>query len=128
MVAVGGVIQRNGRLLIGRRLEDDTFGGLWEFPGGKIEPGESPEDCLRRELMEELGVSAEIGARICVVEPNEGFKLIAHRAVIVEGEPELREHSRLEWVLPGELSGYDMLPADGPVVEMLLDVDRAEAG
>ena len=117
--AVAGVIERDGLYLIGKRLPDDRYGGLWEFPGGKIEPGETPEECLERELMEELGVETGIGELVCTVQPSDRFHLTVHRACIVKGEPELREHSDLRWVHLEELDDFEMLPADGPVVRTL---------
>ena len=62
--AAAAVIERDGRLLVGLRLKNDSFGGYWEFPGGKLEPGENVVECLRRELREELEVECEIGERI----------------------------------------------------------------
>ena len=122
--AVAAVIERKGRYLIGQRLPDDTLGGFWEFPGGKIEVGETPKQCLERELEEELGVQARIGGLVCTVKPNERFQLTVHRARILEGEPEMREHSDLRWVALEELESYDMLPADKPVITTLLANDR----
>ena len=58
------VIEREGRVLVARRRGGDRFAGLWEFPGGKIEPGEAPRDCLRREILEELGLDVEVGASL----------------------------------------------------------------
>lgn len=121
---VAGVIQRDDRYLIGRRLPEDNYGNLWEFPGGKIEPGETTRQCLQRELMEELGVETEIGALICTVQPSERFHLTVHRARILEGELELREHSELIWVTLEEMETFDLLPADRPIIEVL----ASEAG
>lgn len=118
--AVAGVIERNGLILIGRRLPEDSWGGLWEFPGGKIEPGETTEDCLARELMEELGVETRVGERLCVVQPSDRFHLTVHRVEILSGEPELREHTDLRWVEPERLEDFDMLPANRPVIGYLL--------
>jgi 8-oxo-dGTP diphosphatase len=114
-------MQRDGLILIGRRLEDDSYGGFWEFPGGKIESGETNEECLERELMEELGVPTRIGALICIVEPSSSFQLTVHHATILEGEPELHEHSELRWVTLEELPGFDLLPADRPVITALAE-------
>lgn len=122
--AVAAVIERKGCYLIGQRLPEDTLGGFWEFPGGKIEVGETPKQCLERELEEELGVQARIGSIVCTVKPNERFQLTVHRARILEGEPELREHKDLRWVPLEELDSYDMLPADRPVITTLLETDR----
>lgn len=117
--AVAGVIQRGDRYLIGQRLPDDKYGGLWEFPGGKIEPGESDQQCLERELMEELGVETDIGPLVCTVQPSQRFHLTVHRASITSGELELREHSELRWVTLDEMPEFDMLPADCPVIDVL---------
>ena len=68
VVVLAAVIERGGRFLLGRRLKDTHLAGLWEFPGGKCEPGEPHEACLTRELREELGVEASIGAELIVIE------------------------------------------------------------
>lgn len=117
--AAAAVIERDGRLLVGLRLKNDSFGGYWEFPGGKLEPGENVVDCLRRELREELEVECEIGERICVVRPNPGFKLTVHLGTILEGEPSLIEHEELKWATLEELADLRMLPADKPVLKKL---------
>ncbi len=117
--AVAGVIERDGLYLIGQRLPDDRYGGLWEFPGGKIEAGETPQECLERELMEELGVETEIGDLVCVVQPSHRFHLTVHRARILKGEPEIREHTELRWIGLEDFGNFDMLPADQPVIEAL---------
>ena len=117
--AAAAVIERKGEYLIGKRQEDDSMGGLWEFPGGKIEVGETPIQCLERELEEELGVEAQIGAIVCTVKPSERFQLTVHRAQILQGEPEVREHTELRWVPLAELDSYEMLPADRPVIKAL---------
>ena len=124
--AVAGVIERKGCYLIGQRLPDDTLGGYWEFPGGKIEIGETPVECLQRELQEELGVETRIGSLVCTVTPSDRFHLTVHRARIIAGEPEIREHTELRWVTLEEMGGYDMLPADLPVVRQL--IESSEAG
>ena len=118
--AVAAVIERKGCYLIGQRLPDDSLGGYWEFPGGKIEVGETPKQCLERELEEELGVEAQIGRLICTVKPSERFQLTVHHAQILNNvEPEIREHTELRWVPLEELESYDMLPADRPVIKAL---------
>ena len=117
--AAAAVIERDGRLLVGLRLKNDSFGGYWEFPGGKLEPGENVVECLRRELREELEVECEIGERICVVRPNPGFRLTVHLGRILEGEPSVIEHEELRWATLEELADLRMLPADKPVLKKL---------
>ena len=119
--AAAAVIERDGLILVGLRMKDDTYGGYWEFPGGKIDPGEDTRQCLIRELEEELEITAEIGEVICVVQPNPNFHLTVHHARIVSGEPRLIEHDELRWVRAEELPNLSMLPADEPVVRKLLD-------
>ncbi|MEE2681093.1 MAG: (deoxy)nucleoside triphosphate pyrophosphohydrolase [Planctomycetota bacterium] len=117
--ATAAVIERDGLILVGLRMKNDTYGGLWEFPGGKIDPGEDTRTCLARELEEELGITAEIGDVVCVVEPNPGFHLTVHHARIIDGEPRLIEHDELRWVRLDQLDELDMLPADKPVIRTL---------
>lgn len=116
------VIERDGRVLIARRPAGKRRGGLWEFPGGKLEAGEDPRDCLRRELREELGVEAEVGELLVRhVQAYDDFtiELWSYRARLVSGTPEAREHEALAWVVPAELGGYEFPAADVPTVELL---------
>ena len=126
--AAAAVIEREGRMLVGLRLKDDSYGGFWEFPGGKLEPGEDVVECLKRELQEELEVECDIGELICVVNPNPGFRLTVHHATIVEGEPRLIEHQELRWVTLEELGKLRMLPADKPVLRKLLEDPAGRGG
>lgn len=113
-----------GRVLIAQRPFDKEHGGLWEFPGGKIEPGESPEAALVRELREELGVtiaperlepltfsSAGRGARHLL--------LLLYRCTAWQGEPRPLDAAAIRWVFPVALGDYDMPPADRPFVSVL---------
>jgi 8-oxo-dGTP diphosphatase len=116
------VIDRDGRVLIARRRSGDRFGGVWEFPGGKIEPGESPEESLRREIDEELGMAIEIGPCLGAfpyVSPAWSIELIAFRAVWTSGTMILREHDEVRWVAPGELASYPFAEPDRPIVHLL---------
>lgn len=117
------VIEKNGKILLAQRKEGDTLAGKWEFPGGKIEPGETPEVCLRRELREEFGVDTKIGAFICSSKfeyKHLPVELLVYRAEHLSGEFKLHEHDRIEWVAPEELANYDLSSADIPVVGELL--------
>jgi 8-oxo-dGTP diphosphatase len=113
-----------GRVLIAQRPFGKEYAGLWEFPGGKIEPGESPEAALVRELREELGVtvvpeqlepltfsSAGRGARHLL--------LLLYRCTAWQGEPRALDAAAIRWVLPAALVDYDMPPADRPFVSVL---------
>ncbi len=116
------VIERNGKILIARRRRGDSLAGKWEFPGGKLEPGETPEECLKRELKEELGIETEVGAFFCssrFVYPHIAVELLVYRTSYVSGEIELLEHDRVEWVSPETLRETDFSEADRPVVRRL---------
>ena len=116
------VIERDGRVLIARRKSGDRFGGVWEFPGGKLEPGETPEAGLRREIDEELGMSIGIGPGLGsfpYVSPAWSIELIAFRAVWTTGTMILREHDEVRWVAPGELASYAFAEPDRPIVRLL---------
>jgi 8-oxo-dGTP diphosphatase len=116
------VIERDGRVLIARRRSGDRFGGVWEVPGGKIEPGESPEEGLRREIDEELGMAIEIGPCLGAfpfVSPAWSIELIAFRAAWTAGTMILREHDEVRWVGPGELASYPFAEPDRPIVHLL---------
>jgi 8-oxo-dGTP diphosphatase len=120
---VAAVIRReDGRLLITQRLADDTLGGYWEFPGGKVDPGEELRAALVRELREEIGVEAEIGAEIHHIThayPDRDVRLYFYEVRIVSGEPRLIEVADLRWVTLDELMDYQFPEADRPLLEQL---------
>lgn len=120
---VAGVIRRaDGRLLISQRLADDTLGGYWEFPGGKVEPGEELQAALLRELREELGVETEIGTeihRIVHGYPDRDVRLYFFDAIIVAGEPQKLEVADLRWVTLDELMDYQFPEADRALLHQL---------
>lgn len=117
------VIERDGKILIAKRKSTDRMGGRWEFPGGKLNLNESPEECLKRELKEELNIEAQIGEFICrskfryMLVPLE---LLVYRAKYVSGELKALEHDDIKWVLPADLNKYDFVKADIGVVERLI--------
>jgi 8-oxo-dGTP diphosphatase len=117
------VIEKDGLILLAQRKAGDTLGGKWEFPGGKLEPGETPQACLRRELMEEFGVDTEIGEFVCSSRfeyKHLPIELLVYRARHVAGEFKLNDHDRIEWVAPADLKNFDLSSADIPVVDVLL--------
>jgi 8-oxo-dGTP diphosphatase len=116
------IIIHNGKILIAQRAEDKSLAGKWEFPGGKIEPGETPEACLIREIKEELGVEIEVDAFFAESIYRydvETIRLLAYTARWTDGDFHLTAHSQLQWVTPHELANYDFAPADIPIVEKL---------
>jgi len=110
---LAAVIERGGRLLVCRRPPNKRHGGLWEFPGGKVEQGESDLEAARRELAEELGVRAlRAGATLLAVpDPGSEF-VIEFLRVEIEGEPTCLEHAELAWVEGQALSTLDLAPSD----------------
>ena len=118
-----GILADGGRVLICQRRAGSRFPLKWEFPGGKVEDGESPETCLRRELREELVIEAEVGPEIYRTEyryPN-GFavRLLFFRILRYTGMPTNRAFERIEWVPCADLPGYDFLEADRELVERM---------
>ena len=124
------VIFGDEKVLITRRAVGEKHAGWWEFPGGKIEEDESPESCLQRELMEELGIEASIGERLAVsiFEYATGtIRLLAYRAKIISGELCLNVHDDYKWVNVSDLMQYKLLPADKPIAERLLEKQLEES-
>lgn len=121
-------------MLIARRKPTGDRPGLWEFPGGKVEAGETPEEALRRELREELAVEVEVGPLLVTVAhdyPDKSIWLLAYRCRLVSGEPRAVECAEVRWLAPGELSGCVLSPADEPIAEYLAAQARpgaAQAG
>lgn len=116
------LIVREGRYLITQRRADVHLGGLWEFPGGKRESGESLEDCLRRELREELGIEISHPALFRVIRhdyPEKSVELHFFKCVIASGLPCPLGCEDLRWVAPEELDRFPLPPADQPLVEAL---------
>jgi len=123
IVVLAGVIERNGRFLLARRLEHTHLAGYWEFPGGKCEPHETHEACLTRELREELGVSAVVGDEILTTEhayPDRTVRLHFRRCHI-DGEPQPQLGQELRWVAREELRALQLPPADDELIAILIN-------
>ncbi len=119
---VAALIWREGRLLACRRPGHKARALLWEFPGGKVDPGETPVDALVRECREELAVELAVGEeymRVTHAYPDLTVRLILFQATIREGEPKRLEHAELRWVLPRETVGMDFCPADTDILAKL---------
>jgi 8-oxo-dGTP diphosphatase len=128
---VTALISRDGKLLVGRRPEDRSLPGLWEFPGGKIELGESPESALWRELNEELGIDAEIGGLAMATTHNygqTGIILLFYHVHFWKGELRSKHHAELKWATPGDLRQWPLPDANRKILDRLLALigeDRA---
>jgi 8-oxo-dGTP diphosphatase len=120
LVVGAAIFDDGGRLLTAQRGAPARYAGLWEFPGGKVEPGESPEVALVRECREELAVEIAVGALVGEVLLDIGT-LRVYRAAIVRGQPVAGEHRALRWLAPHEYDAVDWIAADRPLVERLQD-------
>jgi 8-oxo-dGTP diphosphatase len=130
LVVAGLILGGDGRILITQRRADQALGGHWEFPGGKVEPGEAPVDALVRELREEIGVTVSVG-RIWEVlfhaYPEFDLVMLVYVCRIIAGSgaasqpdlPRAVEVADLAWVAAHDLAGWDILPADRPLVDRL---------
>lgn len=127
LVVAVALIDVDGRVLIARRPEGKQLAGLWEFPGGKVEPGERPEAALIRELREELGIEVSescLAPFVFASHAYDSFHLLMPLYLCRrwEGTVVAREHSALAWVKPDRLADYPMPPADDPLVAWLRDL------
>lgn len=121
---VGAVLVRDGLVLAAQRSELMALPLLWEFPGGKIEPGESPQEALRRELHEELSVQATVGEQVETTEYEYDFGVVTLTTFycsLVGGEPTLTEHAQIRWLPAGELTSLEWAPADIPAVQKIIE-------
>lgn len=120
---VGAVILNdNNEVLCALRSQQMSLPGMWEFPGGKIEPNETPEQSLVREIQEELNCTIEVGALVADTThqyPAIIVRLITYVAKIVDGEPEAKEHEKLVWLPINKLSSLEWAPADLPTIDRL---------
>src|SRR3954453_21040441 len=127
LVAACALVDADGRVLITKRPEGKALAGLWEFPGGKVEPGERPEDALIRELHEELGITVK---EACLAPLSfasftyETFQLLMQLWICSRGEGQVtqKEHQALQGVRPNKLRDYPMPPADEPLIPPLIDL------
>ena len=117
------IIESDDKILIAqRKSEDDIFGGLWEFPGGKIENGETPEECMARELMEELEIKVKVGTLITSNKhryPAGIFELLAYRVQHISGNFVLNDHNAIKWITIDEISNFEFPPANTPIINYL---------
>ena len=116
-------IQKDNKILIAQRRKDKNLGLKWEFPGGKIDKNETPEECLSRELKEEFGIKTKVGKFITnsiYKYPNIEIDLMAYYVDYLDGEFKLIDHERIEWVSKDNLKEFDFAEADIPIIDKLL--------
>lgn len=122
IVVTAAIIENQGKYLIAQRKKESHQGMKWEFPGGKVEPGESPELCLAREIREELGFKIEVRDIFKVVSHNYEEKhviLLCYKCRMQSGAPSPLECEDFQWVTPEQMPGFDFAPADIPLVQAL---------
>lgn len=127
LVAAVALVDADGRVLLAQRPEGKSMAGLWEFPGGKVEPGESPEETLIRELHEELGITVKAACLAPLTfasHPYDDFHLLMPLWICRrwEGIVQGREGQALKWVRPKALRDWPMPPADEPLIPHLVDL------
>lgn len=123
----GGVILENGLILCAQRGPGRTLEGCWEFPGGKIKPGESPSEALRREIFEELDCAVQVLEPVCTTMYTYPFGRIAlhiQLCRLTKGQPQRSEHRALRWLAPEDLSTLNWAPADRPAAAILTAMDQ----
>ena len=123
ILVTGAIIQNDNNFLIGRRGKDEKSAGMWEFPGGKLEQGESPKECIKRELKEELNIDAEIGELFFSYTynyPHVSYELYFFKVNSFFGEPVKSVHDKLKWEKLKNFYKYDFLPGDGPLIDKLI--------
>lgn len=127
LVVACALVDTDNRVLVAQRPEGKALAGLWEFPGGKMEEGERPEETLIRELQEELGITVKAPCLAPLTFASHGYETF-HLLMPLwicrrwEGTVQRKEHQALKWVRPGALRDLDMPPADAPLIPALIDL------
>ena len=126
ILVAAAVIQKNGKFLIAKRASHKHLAGFWEFPGGKIEPNESAEDCLIRELYEELRIKVKIVHFLAKNIHDYGtmrISLSAYLCSFVDGDFTLVDHDEIRWVAFSEIGQYNLAPADIPLLKAIENIN-----
>ncbi len=125
---VGAVIVSEGHVLCTQRGGNGPLSGLWEFPGGKVESGEAPNEALAREIYEELRCQISVGERVTTTRHEYEFatiELTTFYCALLDGHPSLTEHTEMRWLAPSELRTLDWAPADVPAVRLIEELLNA---
>lgn len=121
-ISTAGIVKKDRNYLVCKRLPGGALSEKWEFPGGKVDPGEVPEEALERELLEELGVKASVGNLICesgFEHKGVPFRLLAFTVTLQTENFELKEHQDMKWCTLEEIGELDFAPSDIPILEFL---------
>ncbi len=124
VIGVGVVLNAAGEVLIYQRLEEGLLGGMWEFPGGKQEAGETIGACIDRELMEELGITVQVGEELITVDhaySHKKLRFVVHLCTWVSGDPQPLASQQVRWVRPESLNNYPFPAANARIIAALLD-------
>jgi A/G-specific adenine glycosylase len=127
VIGVGLVFDRSGRVLIDQRLEQGLLGGMWEFPGGKQEPGEAIADTIARELREELAIEVAVEEELIRLDhtySHKRLRFIVHLCRHLAGEPQPLASQQVRWVEPGDLGAFPFPAANARIIAALLDLIR----
>lgn len=129
IIGVGVIWNTQQQILIDRRRPEGAMGGMWEFPGGKLEPGETVEECIKRELMEELGVEVEVGDRLITIEHDYSHlrvTLTVHHCRYLGGVPQPIECEEIRWVTLDEIEQYSFPAANVQIVAAIKGIASSE--
>jgi A/G-specific adenine glycosylase len=129
VIGVGVVRNGAGEVLIDQRLNEGLLGGLWEFPGGKQEPGEPIADTIRRELREELAIEAAVGEELIVVDhaySHKKLRFVVHLCTWLSGDPQPLASQQVRWVRPEQLADFPFPAANARIIAALLERLQAE--
>lgn len=127
IIVVAAIIRRDGKILITQRFNNVHLPGLWEFPGGKVEPKEPLDSALRREILEELGVAIHVEDECFTADhvyPTKSVRLHFFNCSIIQGEPQAVEVADLRWVEPAELGRFEFPAADARLIALLSSRSR----
>ena len=122
IAVVAALLVRDGKLMIAQRPAGKHMAGKWEFPGGKIEKGETPERALERELWEELGVKTQTGRIYHAIHhsyPEKDILLLFYRSRLIEGEPRPIEEADIRWIEEAQIRDFDWAEADAPLIDLI---------
>ncbi|BBA79367.1 mutator MutT protein [cyanobacterium endosymbiont of Rhopalodia gibberula] len=121
-IGVAVIYNESGQILIDRRLKKGSLGGFWEFPGGKLEPNETVEDCIKREILEEIDIEIGIGEHLITLDhAYTHFKvtLIVHRCRYLTGKPKLIRCEEIRWITLDEINNFSFPKANNKIIELL---------